>query len=211
MTKKNSAPDIKNIIFDLGGVLIDWNPDYVFLKVFKGDKLKLKEFYEKVCTFEWNENQDAGYPLDKATEDRIKIFPEYEDQIRMYYGKWEEMIGGEIKEVVTILKNLVRENNFRVLALTNWSAETFPIALKKFDFLHLFEGIVVSGTEKTRKPFSNIYEIILNRYNLIATESIFIDDNIRNIKAANKFGIKTIHFKDPLQLKTDLKISGILK
>ena len=211
MTKKNSAPDIKNIIFDLGGVLIDWNPDYVFLKVFKGDKLKLKEFYEKVCTFEWNENQDAGYPLDKATEDRIKIFPEYEDQIRMYYGKWEEMIGGEIKEVVTILKNLVKENNFRVLALTNWSAETFPIALKKFDFLHLFEGIVVSGTEKTRKPFSDIYEIILNRYNLIATESIFIDDNIRNIKAANKFGIKTIHFKDPLQLKTDLKISGILK
>ena len=211
MTKKNSAPDIKNIIFDLGGVLIDWNPDYVFLKVFKGDKLKLKEFYEKVCTFEWNENQDAGYPLDKATEDRIKIFPEYEDQIRMYYGKWEEMIGGEIKEVVTILKNLVRENNFRVLALTNWSAETFPIALKKFDFLHLFEGIVVSGTEKTRKPFSDIYEIILNRYNLIATESIFIDDNIRNIKAANKFGIKTIHFKDPLQLKTDLKISGIVQ
>ena len=211
MTKKNSAPDIKNIIFDLGGVLIDWNPDYVFLKVFKGDKLKLKEFYEKVCTFEWNENQDAGYPLDKATEDRIKIFPEYEDQIRMYYGKWEEMIGGEIKEVVTILKNLVRENNFRVLALTNWSAETFPIALKKFDFLHLFEGIVVSGTEKTRKPFSDIYEIILNRYNLIATESIFIDDNIRNIKAANKFGIKTIHFKNPLQLKTDLKISRILQ
>ena len=173
--------------------------------MFKGDKLKLKEFYEKVCTFEWNENQDAGYPLDKATEDRIKIFPEYEDQIGMYYAKWEEMIGGEIKEVVTILKNLVRENNFRVLALTNWSAETFPIALKKFDFLHLFEGIVVSGTEKTRKPFSDIYEIILNRYNLIATESIFIDDNIRNIKAANKFGIKTIHFKDPLQLKTDLK------
>ena len=211
MTKKNSAPDIKNIIFDLGGVLIDWNPDYVFLKVFKGDKLKLKEFYEKVCTFEWNENQDAGYPLDKATEDRIKIFPEYEDQIRMYYGKWEEMIGGEIKEVVTILKNLVRENNFRVLALTNWSAETFPIALKKFDFLHLFEGIVVSGTEKTRKPFSDIYEIILNRYDLIATESIFIDDNIRNIKAANKFGIKTIHFKNPLQLKTDLKISRILQ
>ena len=211
MTKKNSTLDIKNIIFDLGGVLIDWNPDYVFLKLFKGDKLKLQEFYKKVCTFEWNENQDAGYPLDKATEDRIKIFPEYEDQIRMYYGKWEEMIGGEIKEVVTILKNLVRENNFCVLALTNWSAETFPIALKKFDFLHLFEGIVVSGTEKTRKPFSDIYEIILNRYNLIASESIFIDDNIRNIKAANKFGIKTIHFKNPLQLKSDLKISGILQ
>ena len=211
MTKKNSTVDIKNIIFDLGGVLIDWNPDYVFLKVFKGDRLKLQEFYNKVCTFEWNENQDAGYPLDKATKDKIKIFPEYEDQIRMYYGKWEEMIGGEIKEVVTILKNLVRENKFRVFALTNWSAETFPIALKKFHFLHLFEGIVVSGTEKTRKPFSDIYEIILNRYNLIASESIFIDDNLRNIKAANKFGIKTIHFKNPLQLKSVLKIYEIIQ
>ena len=211
MIKKNNTIDIKNIIFDLGGVLIDWNPDYVFLSAFKGDRVKLKEFYEKVCTFEWNENQDAGYSIDKATEDRIKIFPEYEDQIRMYYGRWEEMIGGEITEVVRILKNIVRENKFRVLALTNWSAETFPIALKKFDFLHLFEGIVVSGTEKTRKPFSDIYKIILNRYNLIASESIFIDDNIRNIKAANKFGIKTIHFKDPLQLKTDLEISGILQ
>ena len=210
MIKKNNTIAIKNIIFDLGGVLIDWNPDYVFLSAFKDDTVKLKEFYEKVCTFEWNENQDAGYPLDKATEDRIKIFPEYEDQIRMYYGKWEEMIGGEITEVVRILKNIVRENKFRVLALTNWSAETFPIALKKFDFLHLFEGIVVSGTEKTRKPFSDIYKIILNRYNLIASESIFIDDNIRNIKAANKFGIKTIQFKSPLQLKSDLKKSGII-
>ena len=211
MIKKNNTIDIKNIIFDLGGVLIDWNPDYVFLSAFKGDRVKLKEFYEKVCTFEWNENQDAGYSIDKATEDRIKIFPEYEDQIRMYYGRWEEMIGGEITEVVRILKNIVRENKFRVLALTNWSAETFPIALKKFDFLHLFEGIVVSGTEKTRKPFSDIYKIILNRYNLIASESIFIDDNIRNIKAANKFGIKTIHFKNPIQLKSDLKISGIIQ
>ena len=81
MTKKNSTPDIKNIIFDLGGVLIDWNPDYVFLKVFKGDKLKLKEFYEKVCTVEWNENQDAGYPIDRAPEGRISLFPEYEEQI----------------------------------------------------------------------------------------------------------------------------------
>ena len=210
MIKKNNTIDIKNIIFDLGGVLIDWNPDYVFLSAFKGDKVKLKEFYEKVCTFEWNENQDAGYSIDKATEDRIKIFPKYEDQIRMYYGRWEEMIGGEITEVVRILKNIVRENKFRVLALTNWSAETFPIALKKFDFLHLFEGIVVSGTEKTRKPFSDIYKIILNRYNLIASESIFIDDNIRNIKAANKFGIKTIHFKNPLKLIFDLKKSGII-
>lgn len=210
MFKKNNTVSIKNIIFDLGGVLIDWNPDYVFLNEFKSDKEQLKVFYEEVCTFEWNENQDAGYPIDRATEDRISLFPEYEKQIRMYYGRWEEMIGGEIKEVVTILKNIVKTNKFRVLALTNWSAETFPIALKKFNFLHLFEGIVVSGTEKSRKPFSDIYEIILNRYNLKACESIFIDDNIRNIKAANKFDMKTIHFKNYRQLESDLKVHGII-
>ena len=210
MTKKNNTMDIKNIIFDLGGVLIDWNPDYVFLNEFGGDKEKLKVFYEKVCTFEWNENQDAGYPINRATEDRISLFPEYEEQIRMYYGRWEEMIGGEIKEVVTILKNIVKTNKFRVLALTNWSAETFPIALKKFNFLHLFEGIVVSGTEKSRKPFSDIYEIILNRYNLKACESIFIDDNIRNIKAANQFDMKTIHFENYKQLESDLKVHGVI-
>ena len=96
------------------------------------------------------------------------------------------------------------------MALTNWSAETFPVALKKFNFLHLFEGIVVSGTEKRRKPFSDIYEIILNRYNLKACESIFIDDNIRNIKAANEFGMKTIHFKNYEQLESDLKVHGII-
>ena len=210
MIKKNNTMDIKNIIFDLGGVLIDWNPDYVFLNEFRGDKERLKVFYEKVCTFEWNENQDAGYPIDKATEDRVSLFPEYEDQIRMYYGRWEEMIGGEIKEVVTILKSIVHEHKVRVLALTNWSAETFPIALKKFNFLHLFEGIVVSGTERTRKPFSDIYEIILNRYNLNACESIFIDDNIRNIEAANQFGMKTIHFENYTQLESDLKVHGII-
>ena len=210
MIKKNNTMDIKNIIFDLGGVLIDWNPDYVFLNEFKGDRKKLKVFYEKVCTFEWNENQDAGYPIDRATEDRVSLFPEYEDQIRMYYGRWEEMIGGEIKEVVSILKNIVKENKFRVLALTNWSAETFPIALKKFNFLHLFEGIVVSGTERTRNPFSDIYEIILNRYNLNACESIFIDDNIRNIEAANQFGMKTIHFENYKQLESDLKVHGVI-
>ena len=148
---------INNIIFDLGGVLIDWNPDYVFLNEFQGNKEKMKEFYNKVCTFDWNENQDAGYPLKKATEDRIKLFPEYENLIQMYYGRWEEMLGGAIEDSVSILKKIVKNTNYKVIALTNWSAETFPIALKRYDFLHWFEGIVVSGTEKTRKPFKKIY------------------------------------------------------
>ena len=202
---------IKNIIFDLGGVLIDWNPDYVFLSEFQGNQEKMQEFYDKVCTFDWNENQDAGYPLKKATEDRIKLFPEYENLIQMYYGRWEEMLGGAIEDSVSILKKIVKNPNYKVIALTNWSAETFPIALKRYDFLHWFEGIVVSGTEKIRKPFKKIYYLTLERYNLKPANSLFIDDNKRNIIAAKEIGINTIKFDNPSQLENDLKLMGLIK
>ena len=201
---------VKNIIFDLGGVLIDWNPEYVYLDVFKSNRKKMEKFFDEVCTFDWNENQDAGYPLANATEDRIALFPEQADLIRMYYGRWEEMLRGSISGTVSILKKIVSNNEYRVFALTNWSAETFPIALKRFDFLHWFEGIVVSGTEKTRKPFPEIYETTLERYDLKAGESIFIDDNERNVAAANQLGIQTIKFLNPHQLEKDLKTKKIL-
>lgn len=124
---------IKNIIFDLGGILIDWNPDYVFKEVFKDDE-KLAWFYNEICTMNWNENQDAGYPSAKATEERIALFPQHEDLIRMYYGRWEEMLGDAIQGKVELLKQCVNSPALKVVALTNWSEETFPIALKKFEF-----------------------------------------------------------------------------
>jgi 2-haloacid dehalogenase len=201
--------EIKNVIFDLGGVLIDWNPEYVYLEVFKGDREKMKWFFDKICTMDWNENQDAGYPLQQATEERVKLFPEYEEWIRIYYGRWEEMLGKQIDGTVTILKQLIDNPNYKVVALTNWSAETFPIALERFDFLHWFEGIVVSGTEKMRKPFNEIYELTLNRFNIEASQSLFIDDNARNIEAAKKMGINTIRFNNPTQLKSELKSLNI--
>ena len=139
---KTTSPK-KTIIFDLGGVLIDWNPAYVYLDVFDGDQKKMQWFFDEICTMDWNENQDAGYPLAQATADLVKQFPEQENLIRMYYGRWEEMLGDSISGTVAILKKLIDNPNYSVVALTNWSAETFPIALKKFDFLHWFEGIVV--------------------------------------------------------------------
>lgn len=195
---------IKNIIFDLGAVLIDWNPDYVFKDVFKDDE-KLAWFYREICTMDWNENQDAGYPLAQATEERVALFPQYEDWIRMYYGRWEEMLGEAIEGTVQLLKQCVDDPELKVVALTNWSAETFPVALKKFDFLQWFEGIVVSGDEMTRKPFPEIYHTTLNRYNLKAEESLFIDDNKRNIEAARALNINCIHFKSPDQLEQELQ------
>ena len=195
---------IKNIIFDLGGVLIDWNPDYVFKEVFKDDE-KLAWFYREICTMDWNENQDAGYPLAKATEERIALFPQHEDLIRMYYGRWEEMLGDVIHGTVELLKQCVDDPALKVVALTNWSAETFPVALEKFDFLQWFEGIVVSGEEMTRKPFPDIYQTTLNRFDLKPEESLFIDDNKRNIEAAKALGIQCVHFSSPFQLEKELK------
>jgi 2-haloacid dehalogenase len=195
---------IKTIIFDLGGVLIDWNPEYLYLDIFGGDRVKMNAFFELVCTMDWNENQDAGYPLAQATKDRIALFPEYEILIKKYYGQWEEMLGEAISGSVQVLKKLIENPKFRVVALTNWSAETFPVALKRFDFLHWFEGIVVSGTEKTRKPYSEIYQITLDRFNIDPSEALFIDDNLRNIKGAKALGINGIHFSTPEELIKDL-------
>lgn len=200
---------INTIIFDLGGVLIDWNPEYVYLDVFDGNREKMQWFFDNVCTHDWNENQDAGYPLSKATEERIALFPEHEELIRMFYGRWEEMLGEAIEGTVDILKKLIDSNQFKVVALTNWSHETFPIALETFDFLHWFEGILVSGEEKTRKPFKDIYELTLSRFDIEPENSVFIDDNLRNINAAKELGINTIHFHTPEQLKAELKYFDI--
>ncbi len=200
---------INTIIFDLGGVLIDWNPEYVYLDVFDGDREKMQWFFNNICTHDWNENQDAGYPLQKATEERVALFPEHEELIRMFYGRWEEMLGDAIEGTVAILKSLIDNPNFKVVALTNWSHETFPIALDRFEFLHWFEGIIVSGTEKTRKPFPEIYKLTLDRFNLTAETSVFIDDNLRNIKAAEAMGITGIHFESPDQLSGALKTLNI--
>ena len=201
---------INTIIFDLGNVLIDWNPEYVFSDVFEGNRKKMDWFFTEICTMDWNENQDAGYPLQQATADRVALFPQYENWIRMYYGRWEEMLGGAIGASVEILRLLIEDPRYKVVALTNWSAETFPIALERFEFLHWFEGIVVSGEEKTRKPFREIYQITLDRFDLTAENCLFIDDNFRNIEGAQKLGIQTHHFSNPQALATDLKERGIL-
>lgn len=196
---------INTIIFDLGGVLIDWNPEYVFLEAFQGDREKMCWFLDHICTSDWNENQDAGYPLAQATEDLVAQHPEYEKEIRLFYGDWENMLGGSIQGTVDILKQLIESKRYKIVALTNWSAETFPIAQEKFEFLQWFEGILVSGEENTRKPFEDIYKLTLSRFQIDAEKAIFIDDNLRNIEAALKLGIHGIHFTSAENLKNQLK------
>ena len=200
---------INTIIFDLGGVLIDWSPEYVFLKEFRGNREKMDWFLNEICAWDWNLNQDAGYPLAKATEERIALFPEYEALIRMYYGRWHEMLGHAHDDTVAILKALVDHNAYRVYALTNWSGETFPIARQRFPWLQWFEGILVSGEEGLRKPHREIYELMLDRYQIAPHEALFIDDSLKNIEGAEALGIGGIHFKDAAQLQQALHAMGI--
>ncbi len=200
---------ITTIIFDLGGVLIDWSPEYVYLKEFRGDRKKMDWFLKHICAWDWNVNQDAGYPIEKATQERIALFPEYEDLIKMYYNRWEEMLGFAHNDTVAILKDLVDNPNYRVFALTNWSGETWPKAILKFPWLQWFEGILVSGTEGMRKPFAEIYELMLDRYAIAAEEALFIDDSKANIDGCQAVGIKGIHYTDTKTLAVRLRALGI--
>jgi 2-haloacid dehalogenase len=163
-----------------------------------------------VATHDWNENQDAGYPIAKATEELVAQHPEWEKEIKAYYGRWEEMLGGPIHETVEIFKQLKQIQGLKIYALTNWSAETFHIALARYDFLHWFDGRVVSGDEKTRKPFHEFYQRLLERYNVDPKKALFIDDNLRNVKAAEELGIKGIHFIDPGKLAEQLKALNLI-
>lgn len=199
---------VNTIIFDLGGVLIDWNPRYLYRKIFKTEE-EVEWFLKNICTSEWNEQQDAGRSFAEATKELVTKFPEHEPAIRAWYDRWQETINGPILGTVEILQAIRDSKEHRLYALTNWSAESFPWAFDNFDFLKWFEGIVVSGVEKTRKPFPEFYRILLDRYNINPADAIFIDDSHRNVVGGEMLGIQGIHFQSPEQLKAELIKKGI--
>jgi 2-haloacid dehalogenase len=200
---------ISTIIFDLGGVLIDWNPRYLYRKLFKTED-EITWFLDNICTTEWNDEQDAGRSWQVATDLLISKHPEHKDAIEAWYSRWQETIQGPVEGTVDVLKEIRDLQRYRLYALTNWSAETFPWALDNFPFLHWFEGIVVSGVEKCRKPFPQIYHILFDRFAIVPGQALFIDDNIKNIEAARALGLHTIHFTSAGQLKKDLSLRNIL-
>jgi 2-haloacid dehalogenase len=200
---------IDTIIFDLGGVLLDWNPLYVYDDNYFESIEKRDYFFSTICTGDWNEEQDAGNPISDATQELVKKFPEWEQPIRDFYGRWTEMLRGPIAETVEILRKLKQSGKYKLYALTNWQAELFQIALVRHSFLYWFDGRLVSGVEKMRKPFPEFYHLLLTRYNIDAAKAIFIDDNLRNVTAGQSAGIRSIHFQSPSQLLQTLKQLGI--
>jgi 2-haloacid dehalogenase len=196
------------VVFDFGGVLIDWNARYLYRKVFE-DEQEMEWFLNHVCTVEWNMLQDKGFQFSETIPRLQKQYPEYSDQIKMYQSRWPEMVGGEISESIKILQE-IQAKSIPVYGLTNWGSETFPIVFEQFEFLRRLKGIVVSGNEKMVKPDRGLFQILISRFALNPVSCIFIDDNINNIESAKEIGFKTIHFVSPENLRNDLQLLNVL-
>jgi len=197
------------VIFDFGGVLIDWNPRYLYRKLFGDDEEAMEAFLAEVTTPEWNLQQDAGRSWDEAVRLLTAEHPTKAELIAAYQHRWEETLGGPIDDSLHILREL-KEAGHPLYGLTNWSQETFPFARERFDFLTLFDGIVVSGEEGTIKPDPKLYETLLERYDIDPSRAVFIDDNKVNVEAAEALGIHGIHFHSPKQLRAELIALGFL-
>lgn len=206
---KHAAPNlIKNIIFDFGGVLMDWNPRYFYKDYFNDDE-KMEFFLKNIAVDEWNAEQDRGRSLKEGTEIQVAKFPEYEKDLRAFYDNWTTMLRSDIPENVEVLRKLAK-TDYELFGLTNWSHETFPYALANYDFFQLFEGkIVVSGEEKLIKPDPKIWYVLLERYHLKPEESVFIDDNAKNIEVAKSLGFISVHVKEDTNLKVELEKVGV--
>lgn len=202
-----SSRDNLIIIFDLGGVLVDWNPRYLYRSHFN-DEASMERFLAEVLTAEWNLEMDAGKPFRQAVAERSALHPQYAELIALWHTHWPHTLHGAIEGSVDILHTLMRQGR-RLVALSNWSAETFPLARQRFDFLSCFEDIVVSGEHGMAKPDARIFEFACQRWNVTPAQALFIDDNAANIASARAMGFGTVHFTSPAALAQSLRDLGI--
>ncbi len=199
---------MKTIVFDLGGVFVDWNPRYLYRKIFSSCE-EMEWFLSHVCSNVWNARQDAGRTFAEGAEILKKEYPSYASQIDMYFSRWSEMFGPDIAGTKEIFWEL-KAKGFKVYGLTNWSEETFPKAKEMFEVFRQLDGVLVSGEEKLIKPDPRIYQRFLEKFSLRAEKCIFIDDNAANVSAAHTVGMDGIHFQHAQQLREELQKRGIL-
>ena len=197
------------VLFDLGAVLVDWNPRYLYRDHFDGDEAAMERFLAEVCDDEWNRAMDAGRPVADAIAERSRRFPEHARLIALWASHWPQMLKGEIPATVELLAAL-RARGLRLFALTNWSAETFPVARRRFDFLGWFEHIVVSGEVGLAKPDPRIFAHAIERCRLQPARTLFIDDNADNVRAGREAGMTALQFRNPEALRAELRSLGLL-
>jgi len=192
----------KTIVFDLGGVLLDWNPRYLYSQLFP-DLEELDYFLEEVCSPAWNAQMDASKPFQEAIDELIPQHPAYSEQIQAYFTRWKEMMGGTIPGAVDILRELKYQGR-PLAALSNWSTETFPKVKEDYEFLEWFDPLILSGELGVAKPDPEIFNHLLQELQVRAENCLFIDDSSENIREAERQGFDTIHFKSPELLREEL-------
>ena len=190
---------IKNIVFDFGGVLVDWNPHYLYDGYF-GSREKADWFLANICTMDWNVQMDGGKPFAQGIAELSAVHPQWSREIQMYFDRWMDMMGEEIPHMRELIQDLKRRD-YRIFGLTNWSAETFCQVRHKYGIFDLLEGMTVSGEEHVTKPDQAIYRRLLDRFSLTPGECLFIDDNAANVAGAIQAGMAAVRFTDPATLK----------
>jgi 2-haloacid dehalogenase len=208
LQRPDTGESITTAVFDLGAVLIDWNPRYVFRSMF-ADEAAMEHFLATVTTPEWNAEQDRGRTLAEATAILVAQYPEHADLIEAYYGRWDDMVGEPIAGTVDLVRQLTAAG-VRLVALSNWSAETFPRVRHRLGFLDDFDAVLVSGTVGLIKPDPAIYLLLIERHAVDVRHSMFIDDSTRNVEAAAALGFDAIHFQSPVQLGEELRRRGLI-
>ncbi len=203
------ARAVSAVVFDLGGVLIDWNPRHLYRRVFGGDAAAMERFLAEVCTPEWNARQDAGRPWPDAIAELVERHPEARDLIVAYDERWEEMLGGPIDGSVEVLRDLSAAG-VPVYALSNWSAGKFPVARARYPFLGWFRDVVISGEVGMVKPDPAIFRLLLDRHGLRPAATAYIDDTEANVQVARSLGMVGIRFESARQLRAELAALGLL-
>jgi 2-haloacid dehalogenase len=197
------------VIFDFGGVLIDWDPRHLYRKLFAGDEAAMEDFLATVCNPAWNIRQDGGRPVAEATRLLTLAHPHHAELIAAFYGRFDEMMPVPVEGSVAILSEL-RERGVPLYGLTNFSAETYPLALARFPFIGWLNGVIVSGEHGIVKPDPAIYRLLCDRFSIDPRSAVFIDDVKRNAEGAEAVGIKGIHFTGAKALRAELMELGLL-
>jgi 2-haloacid dehalogenase len=200
-------PPIEAVVFDVGGVLLDWNPRHLYRKLF-ADESEMEMFLTEICSPAWHAPHDRGVSTAASCEELASRYPEYSELIWAWSRRSEEMIGGVDTGTVEVLR-AVRETGLPCYALTNMEAETYPLRLRRFPFLRWFDGTVVSGQEGVAKPDPAIFTRLLDRFGLMAKTTLMIDDTQENLYAASKLGMQTIQFRSSRELRTQLESAGL--
>lgn len=198
---------IEAVVFDLGGVLVDWNPRHLYRHLFD-DEQEMERFLAEICTLEWHVAHDLGVDTAASCAELAVQHPEYADLIRAWAERSEEMVSGAIDGTVEILREL-RAAGVACYALSNMERETFPVRLERFEFLRWFDGYVISGLEGVVKPDHRIFRLLVERFALEPDRTLFVDDSDVNVDAARAFGLVAVHFESPAQLRRDLIACGL--